>query len=135
VLLSAGFLRRGDDFLAQRRPTYVIADPVVRFHELITRRREAMARVWTATRASAPGRRKVIQVIGEAKGTAEARTVEDLARLDGVRRQLEGRGVPFSPTARLLVFSLAGFTDGLAALARSRPDVELVDLARLYQGS
>lgn len=200
VLLSAGFLRRGDDFLAQRRPTYLIADPVVRFHELITRRREAMAeerqvaelwrsaaptfraqivgphfeemaRVWTATyasektlggpvgtpctlqirdrtaghgfeldvvaatRASAPGRRKVIQVIGEAKGTAEARTVEDLARLDGVRRQLEGRGVRFSPTARLLVFALAGFTDGLVALARSRPDVELVDLARLYQGS
>lgn len=36
VLLSAGFLRREDDVLLQRRPTYQVADPVVRFAQLVT---------------------------------------------------------------------------------------------------
>jgi AAA+ ATPase superfamily predicted ATPase len=158
VLLSAGFLRREDDFLLQRKPTYLIADPIVRFHELITRRHEALAeersledlwqsatptfhsqilgphfeeiaRVWTAryaseetlggpiglphtlqvndrrvghqfqidvvaaTRPSASRRSKVIQGIGEAKGTADVRTVSDLTRLEGLRRQLEDRRI------------------------------------------
>ena len=35
---------------------------------------------------------------------------------------------------RLLLFSRSGFAAGLAAEAAARPDVELVDLERLYQG-
>jgi hypothetical protein len=37
-------------------------------------------------------------------------------------------------TAQLLLFSRTGFTDGLREAARTRADVELVDLARLYTG-
>lgn len=38
VLLSAGFVTRDEDLLADRHPTYQIADPIVRFQGLITRR-------------------------------------------------------------------------------------------------
>lgn len=38
VLRDAGFLTRADDALRQRRPTYRVADPIVRFHHVITRR-------------------------------------------------------------------------------------------------
>ena len=36
VLLTAGFLRREDDVLLQRRPTYRVADPMIRFTQLVT---------------------------------------------------------------------------------------------------
>lgn len=199
VLLSAGFIRKEADFLSERKPSYLIADPIVRFHELITRRHETMteersleglwevaaatlhsqivgphfeelARAWTAkyasaetlggpigqphslqvsdskaghrfqvdvvaaTRASASRKNKVIQVIGEAKGTNDVRTVSDLVRLEEIRRQLEARGIRFAASMRFLVFSLSGFTRGLIELAHSRSDVELVDLDRLYRG-
>lgn len=42
VMVSAGFVTRGDDLLTARRPTYRLTDPIVRFHQLITRRRQAM---------------------------------------------------------------------------------------------
>lgn len=200
VLLSAGFLRRHDDFLVQRRPTYVVADPVVRFHELVTRRREAqaeerevealwqdaeptfrarilgphleeIARVWTAryaaeetlggpigpvsplqvhdrqggrsfevdvvaaTRASASRREKIIQLLGEAKATADPLAPGELDRLDELRGILEGRGVRFSPTARVVLFSRSGFAPELVERARARSDAVLVDLERLYEGS
>jgi len=35
VLTTAGFVRKDDDVLLQRRPTLRIADPIVRFHELV----------------------------------------------------------------------------------------------------
>ncbi|HEX3693475.1 MAG TPA: ATP-binding protein [Solirubrobacteraceae bacterium] len=38
VLLDAGFLIRDEDALRQRRPSYRIAEPIVRFHHAITRR-------------------------------------------------------------------------------------------------
>lgn len=38
VLTSAGFVVRRDDLLVSRNPSHRVADPVVRFHELITRR-------------------------------------------------------------------------------------------------
>lgn len=200
VLMSAGFLRKEDDFLSQRAPSYLIADPIIRFHQLITRNHEALAeqrdlealwrlaapmlrsqvigphfedvaRAWTAryaspatlggligaphalqvndpasarrfqvdivaaTQASASRRDKVIQVFGEAKGTTDARTVSDLTRLEGLRATLESRGVRFSSSSRYLIFSLAGFTDGLSQVARERADVELVDLARIYESA
>jgi uncharacterized protein len=37
VLEETGFLIRADDMLRQRRPTYRIADPIVRFHQAIIR--------------------------------------------------------------------------------------------------
>ncbi|MHB1810174.1 MAG: ATP-binding protein [Solirubrobacteraceae bacterium] len=38
VLLDAGFVIRDDDALRMRRPTYRIAEPIVRFHHVVTRR-------------------------------------------------------------------------------------------------
>lgn len=38
VLLDTGFVLRDDDALRQRRPSYRIAEPVVRFHHVVTRR-------------------------------------------------------------------------------------------------
>ena len=42
VMISAGFVTRADDLVTARRPTYRLTDPIVRFHQLITRRRQAM---------------------------------------------------------------------------------------------
>ncbi len=53
VMTTAGFVVRDDDLLTARRPAYRIADPIVRFHHLVTRRNRAMledrraAEVWT----------------------------------------------------------------------------------------
>ncbi len=41
VLLEAGFLVRHDDALRRRRPSYRIAEPIVRFHHVVTRPRLA----------------------------------------------------------------------------------------------
>jgi len=38
VLVDAGFVARDDDALRQRRPAYRIAEPIVRFHHVVTRR-------------------------------------------------------------------------------------------------
>ncbi len=52
VMTTAGFVVRDDDLLTTRRPAYRIADPIVRFHHLVTRRSRAMledrraAEVW-----------------------------------------------------------------------------------------
>jgi hypothetical protein len=35
VLTTAGFVRKDDDVLLQRRPSLRVADPIVRFHELV----------------------------------------------------------------------------------------------------
>ena len=76
---------------------------------------------------------KELQVVGEAK--AHRLDVDALARLDQLADLLASRsGVTLSPTAKRLLFSLEGFTPDLTAAARSRPDVELVDLSRLYEG-
>ena len=42
VMTTAGFIVRSGDLLTSRRPAYRIADPIVRFHHLITRRRRAL---------------------------------------------------------------------------------------------
>ena len=41
VMTTAGFLLRDHDLLTTRRPSYRIADPIVRFHHLVTRRHMA----------------------------------------------------------------------------------------------
>lgn len=79
------------------------------------------------------GKTKTIQLVGEAK--AYKLGTDALARLDDLADLLASRsGVTLSPTSKRLLFSLEGFTPDLAAAARSRPDVELVDLPRLYEG-
>lgn len=75
-----------------------------------------------------------VLVLGEAKASASPRGVADLARLDRVRSLLVARGVDASQ-ARLLLFGRSGFDTDLAALAAARPDVELVDLERMWSGS
>ena len=84
--------------------------------------------------ASARSRRPTaVQVLGEAK--ASRLDTADLARLDRIAELLDGRDkVSVMPTARRLLFSLDGFTAELAAAARHRPEVQLVDLDRLYEG-
>ncbi len=42
VMTEAGFVVREDDLLTARRPAYRIADPIVRFQHLITRRHKAL---------------------------------------------------------------------------------------------
>lgn len=37
VLVDAGFVTRDEDALRQRRPTYRITEPIVRFHHVVTR--------------------------------------------------------------------------------------------------
>ena len=79
------------------------------------------------------GNTKTIQLIGEAK--THRLDIDALERLDRLSDLLAERsGVALSPTAKRLLFSTRGFTPQLAATARTRPDVELIDLTRLYQG-
>ena len=86
-----------------------------------------------ATAASAR-RSTVIQALGEAK--ASLLDTAHLARLDRIAALLDQRDrVSVAPTARRLLFSLEGFTPELASEARTRHDVELVDLDRLYEGA
>ncbi len=77
--------------------------------------------------------RAVIRAIGEAKATNRTRSVGDLHRLERIRVLLGERGHD-ATHARLLLFSRTGFTAGLLDAARTRSDVELVDLTRLYTG-
>lgn len=54
VLTSAGFLRRADDVLLRRRPSFFIADPIVRFGQVVVEpyrellEEREVATVWTA---------------------------------------------------------------------------------------
>ncbi|MCY3849177.1 MAG: hypothetical protein OXF75_00065 [Acidimicrobiaceae bacterium] len=199
VMTTAGFVVRHEDLLADRRPQYRVADPIVRFHHLVNRRHrarledrrgpevwaeaeaayragiagphfESMCRLWTdryaseATlgspagpsaslqvndrrarqsfeldvvalrRGSHAGGVKTVQLIGEAK--VRQLDIGALERLDRLGDILAGRsGVILSPSAKRLLFSARGFTPALVAAAGTRRDVELVDLARLYEGN
>jgi AAA+ ATPase superfamily predicted ATPase len=99
VLVTAGFVERDDDLLLQRRPTLRVADPIVRFHDLVVAPRlaafedrrpgeawedaqpslrtqlygpafEELARQWTARHASADS-------IGGSPGEVGSTTVND----------------------------------------------------------
>jgi len=71
--------------------------------------------------------------IGEAKGGSAVRTMADVRKLENGRRLLEGRCD--ASGARLVLFGRSGFSPDLRAEAAARPDLELVDLDRLYTGS
>ncbi len=84
-----------------------------------------------AVQPDARGADRVI-AIGETKATASATGVDQLARLDNIVERLGDRGAPM---VKRILTARAGFTAELRRTARSRPDVELVDLDRLYNGS
>jgi DNA-binding transcriptional ArsR family regulator len=197
MLEEAGFVTRTDDVLRSRRPLYAIADPIVRFHHVITRRDLArfedrrtaeawkaaqdrfsthvrgphfdeLAREWTRRWAEPttiggvaetvdpavindragwtkhqvdvvavglePSGASRLLAIGEAKHSRWARTRSDLARLDSIRSMLTGARQE-AADAKLLLFSAGGFDRRLEAAASERPDVEPVDLERLYRGT
>ena len=198
VMTTAGFVLRHQDLLADRRPLYRIADPIVRFHHLINRHHrarledrralevwadaeatyraqiasphfESLCRYWVDRYASdqtlggpvdqsasvqindrrqrqhfeldvvalqrghQKGNTKTIQVIGEA--TIHQLGADMLARLDQLGDLLAARaGITLSPSATRLLFSAEGFSSALISAAKTRPDVQLVDLPRLYEG-
>lgn len=68
--------------------------------------------------------------IGEAKWRSRKLDGSELVRLEHMRSLL-----PTAGDARLLLFARTGFDSFLIKTAASRPDVELVDLDRLYHGS
>jgi uncharacterized protein len=74
-----------------------------------------------------------VLAIGEAKHSSRSRTIADLTRLEAIRELVAQRRA--AAGAKLLLFSAYGFDRNLAVLARSRPDVELIDLDRMYNGS
>lgn len=79
------------------------------------------------------GKTRTIQLVGAAK--AYQLGTDALARLDGLADLLAGRpGVTLSPTAKRLLFSAQGFTPELTAATQTRPDLELIELSRLYEG-
>lgn len=196
VLERAGFIRRDQDLLRERRPLLRLDDPCLRFHHVIVRpdisrfeardtqaawqqaapvfgtrilgpHLEQLARDWTQRFASdrtlggsaaqvgwaqlsdasarsrleldvvalgreGPAGRRTILAIGEAKARSSPMTGFDLVRLERARVMLAERAD--ASGAKLLLFSRTGFERGLRSKARSRDDVELVDLERLYGG-
>jgi uncharacterized protein len=67
--------------------------------------------------------------IGEVKATDARVGIDQLARLDYAVGRLQ------SPSCHRLLFSRSGFTTDLERQAAIRPEVQLVDLHRLYHGS
>jgi hypothetical protein len=76
-------------------------------------------------------RGKEITLLGEAKATIASRTLRDLERLDLLKDVLRDQGYDTSQ-ATLALFGLNGFATDLLRVATPRPDVELIDLNRLY---
>lgn len=189
LLTTAGYLRKDEDALKQRAPSYAVTEPLLAFAAAVLRphlaalegaadpRRiweagraafgaqllgpafEQLCREWTRDRAgpdtlggvpqrvgravvSDPSARTMVEVdvvardgdrvlaIGEAHVGGPIRGA-DLARLERVRARLVARGWAASAGAiRILAFS----ERGAAPEVSTHPDVEVVDLARLYRG-
>jgi uncharacterized protein len=74
-----------------------------------------------------------VSVVGEVKSGQERTGLDQLERLDAAVSKLDPAKVA-APPKRLLV-ARSGFTRELEQRARTRADVELVDLPRLYGGT
>lgn len=74
-----------------------------------------------------------VSVVGEVKSGQERTGIDQLERLDTAVSMLDATRIS-APPKRLLV-ARSGFTRELEQHARTRPDVELVDLTRLYHGT
>jgi hypothetical protein len=83
--------------------------------------------------ADEPGSSGRVTAIGEANATNSPVDMRQLRRLEHLRGLLPSERVDRLP--RLLLFSRSGFTAELDREAGPRPDVELVGLSRIYQGS
>jgi AAA+ ATPase superfamily predicted ATPase len=188
-LINAGFLRKETDLGNPRSVTYLLADPIVRFSQLVlapnrdrlderkwsevwqsvqsTWRTQMMgphledvALTWLRSYASPQMLGGVAQrigkyvvadkseratleldavvldrddrvlLIGEVKATEERRGIADLARLERAKALLG----PRANHARLMILSLHGFDPKLKSMAKTRSDIELVTLQRLYEG-
>ena len=103
------------------RPTEVACRDHQHGHELdvvVTEDSRPTSRIWA---------------IGEAKATSDPIGTGQLRRLEHLRGLLPSTRVAQPP--KLLLFSRTGFAPDLTEEAMSRPDVELVSLARVYAGS
>lgn len=80
-----------------------------------------------------PGQADAVLAIGEAKCTTAPIGQAELTRLEHLRELVPSDRIDAPP--RLLLFSRGGFTAELRRTASARPDVHLVDLARLYHGA
>ena len=77
--------------------------------------------------ATASGGRRPL-FVGEVKATGTRVGTDVLARLDAAANRVE-------PTITRLIVSINGFTSDLERVAATRPDVQLVDSHRLYNGT
>jgi AAA+ ATPase superfamily predicted ATPase len=82
--------------------------------------------------AEDPAAGRVI-AIGEAKASGAQVQARELRRLEHLRGLLPSARVGQPP--KLLLFARSGFSAELTAEAAARPDVELIDMDRLYHGS
>lgn len=73
-----------------------------------------------------------ITAIGETKATADLVGVSHLERLEHLRGLLPAAMVTSLP--KIVLVGRSGFTSDLHRAAARRPDVELVDIGRLYGG-
>ena len=74
-----------------------------------------------------------VLTIGEVKATDRPVDLPAVERLEHLRELLPPDVVGAAP--KLLLVSRRGFTQRLNELATNRPDLELIDLHRLYAGS
>ncbi len=114
VLITAGFVCKDDDVLLQRRPTLTIADPIVRFHELVVNPRLVAFEERRAMQAWRAARETVrAQVFGPA--------FEDVAREWTLRYACEETlGGPVGEVGRTVVNDRAG---------RAQHELDVVALA------
>ena len=97
VMTTAGFIVRHEDLLADRRPLYRVADPIVRFHHLINRRHRARLED-----------RRALEVWADAEATYRSQIVgphfESMCRLWTDRYASEATlGGPAGPSASVQV--------------------------------
>lgn len=79
------------------------------------------------------GHHDTLLAIGEARWQ-ETVTGSHLRKLEHIRDLLVARGDPGAETARLFLFSGAGFSDTLMKRAEGDPTIQLIGLDRLYRG-